>query len=175
MFHTFEDEAQFLEGRNEVKLPWKQDHPLLPDNYSLSKKRLQATISKLRSNPLLLNEYRNIIKEQEALGIIKRVDPDKKVQTGQVTYLPHHPVVRKDKKTTKVRIVYDASAKDRNGTSLNSCLYTGPCLLKTVAEIVTRFRLFPVALTADIEKAFLMISVWPRQKCITVLMAGRRE
>eukprot|EP00795_Rhopilema_esculentum_P008160 gene8160-14089_t len=83
LFHTFEDEVQFLEGRYKVKLPWKQDHPLLPDNYSLSKKWLQTTISKLMSNPLLLNEYRNIIKEQEALGIIERVDPDKKVQTGQ--------------------------------------------------------------------------------------------
>ena len=63
--------------------------------------------------------------------------------------------------TTKVRVVYDASAKDCMGISLNSCLYTGPCLLKTVAEIMTRFQLFPFALTSDIEKAFLMISIWP--------------
>ena len=58
----------------------------------------------------------------------------------------------------------DASAKNAQGISLNSCLYTGPCLLKTVAEVIARFRLFPVAVTADIEKAFLMISVHPSDR-----------
>ena len=70
-------------------------------------------------------------------------------------------MIRQDKDTTKVRIVYKASAKNSSGTSLNSCLYPGPYLLKTVAEILARFRLYPIALTADIEKAFLMIGIHP--------------
>ena len=48
-------------------------------------------------------------------------------EVGEVTYLPHHAVVTEDKLTTKVRSVYDASAKNK-GPSLNECLYKGPCL-----------------------------------------------
>ncbi len=80
-------------------------------------------------------------------------------EMGKTHYLPHHAVVRTDKATTKVRVVYDASATSSSGISLNSCLYPGPCLLKTVAEILIRFRVNPIALISDIEKAFLMISV----------------
>ena len=164
LYETFQDEIEFINGRYQVGLPWKQDHPVLPDNYALCKRRLQSTLAKLKANPPLMNDYRQIMKDQEERGIIERVEPHQEALVGKVTYLPHHPVVRKDKETTKVRIVYDASAKNQHGISLNSCLYTGPCLLKTVAEIIARFRLFPVAVTADIEKAFLMISVHPRDR-----------
>ena len=164
LYETFQDKIEFINGRYQVGLPWKQDHPVLPDNYALCKRRLQSTLAKLKANPPLMNDYRQITKDQEERGIIERVEPHQEALVGKVTYLPHHPVVRKDKETTKVRIVYDASAKNQHGISLNSCLYTGPCLLKTVAEIIARFRLFPVAVTADIEKAFLMISVHPRDR-----------
>ncbi len=161
VFNSFEDELSFVNGKYQVKLPWKPEHAALPDNYRLSQKRLENNLSKLQTKPSLLAEYDSIIKEQEKAGIIERVDKSQECETGKTTYLPHHAVVRQNKTTTKVRVVYDASARDRSGTSLNSCLYTGPCLLKTIPEIITRFRLFPLALTADIEKAFLMIAVWP--------------
>ena len=45
-------------------------------------------------------------------------EPDKR------HYLPHHPVIRKDKDTTKVRIFFDALAK-KNGPSLSGCFYKG--------------------------------------------------
>ena len=161
VYQSFEDEIEFVEGRYQIKLPWKPEHATLPDNFQLSKRRLCSNYSKLKANPKLLQEYNAIIKDQEQQGIIERVDIKQECEIGKTTYLPHHPVIRQDKTTTKVRVVFDASAKDRSGTSLNSCLYTGPCLLKTVVEIMTRFRLYPIALTADIEMAFLMISVWP--------------
>ena len=44
-------------------------------------------------------------------------------------YLPHRGVVREDHDTTKLRIIFDASAKIRNELSLNDILYSGPCLL----------------------------------------------
>ena len=82
------------------------------------------------------------------------------VSSGTVHYLPHHAVIRRDKDTTKVKVVYDASAKC-NGPSLNDCLHVGPKFNQRINELLFRFRSYPVALVADIEKAFLIISVNP--------------
>ena len=76
----------------------------------------------------------------------------------KVHYIPHHPVIRKDKSTTKLRIVYDTSAKT-NGVSLNDCVYAGPAFGQCILNILLRFRVPKVAFTGDIKKAFLMISV----------------
>ena len=72
------------------------------------------------------------------------------VSSGMVHYLPHHAVVRHDKDTTKVRVVYDPFAKSKFNQKIN--------------ELLFRFRSYPVALVADIEKAFLMISVDPNDR-----------
>ena len=57
-----------------------------------------------------------------------------------------------------MRVVYDASARS-SGPSLNDCLYTGPKFNQKILDILLRFRTHRVTLTADIEKAFLMISM----------------
>ena len=77
---------------------------------------------------------------------------------GEVHYLPHHAVVREDKQTTKLRVVYDASAR-ADGPSLNDCFYTGPNFGQSILDILLRFRLHNVGLVGDVEKAFLMVSV----------------
>ena len=159
IYEDFTNEIEFKEGRYEVRLPWKLNHPTLPDNYKASERRLQSLFSRLKNDSELLKDYDNVIKNQEEAGIIERVEPAEDSPVGKTHYLAHHPVIRKDKTTTKVRVVFDASASSANGTSLNHCVYPGPCLLKTVTEILARFRLYPVALVSDIEKAFLMISI----------------
>ena len=71
----------------------------------------------------------------------------------------HTPVVRESAVSSKIRPVFDASAKGYNGVSLNDCMEVGPCLLCNLTEILLRFRRWGIALTADIEKAFLQIAV----------------
>ena len=75
---------------------------------------------------------------------------------GPPYYLPHHTVIRQYKVTTKLRLVYDASAKAK-GPSLNNCLYSDPSQTQNIVDIMLRFRAHKVALTGDIEKAFIMI------------------
>ena len=84
-------------------------------------------------------------------------------EVGEVTYLPHHAIVREDKLTTKVRSVYDASAKNK-GPSLNECLYKGPCLNPLLYDTLLRFRVHNYGLIADIEKVYLQISVVPEHR-----------
>ena len=78
-------------------------------------------------------------------------------------HLPHHAVVHRDKSTSKLRIVYDSTAKS-TGPSLNECLYTGPKFGQSIFDIVIRFCLQQVALTGDIQKAFLRLSINERDR-----------
>ena len=99
-------------------------------------------------------------------GIIEKVESSKTSHPGpgKTNYLPHHPVISRDKETTKLRVVYDASAKMNGNPSLNDCLYSGPSLLPSIADVLMRFRFHKVALVADIEKAFLMVSISPSDR-----------
>ena len=74
-------------------------------------------------------------------------------------YLPHHAVIRQDRETTKLKVVYDASAKCQGAPSLNNCLYSGSNFEQLILDILQRFRTHKIAVTADVEKAFLMISI----------------
>ena len=79
-----------------------------------------------------------------------------------IHYLPHHAVICQDKETTKVRVVYDASARSC-GPYLNDCLHTGTKFNQRILEIMLRFWSYPVTFIADIEKAFLMETLCTKQ------------
>ncbi|XP_058456569.1 uncharacterized protein LOC131433966 [Malaya genurostris] len=74
-------------------------------------------------------------------------------------YLPHHPVVKKASTTTKVRVVFDGSAKTSTGHSLNDALLVGPVVQDDLLSIILRFRTYPVALVADIEKMYRQVKL----------------
>ena len=62
-----------------------------------------------------------MIKEQLHNGIVEVVDETTNFSCERVHYLSHHAVIRQDKQTTKLRVVYDASVKT-DGPSLNDWL-----------------------------------------------------
>ena len=157
-YSQFMECITFQDGRYCVQLPWKNPHPHLPDNFKLSQRRLCGLLRRLRQEPSLLQRYDTVIKEQLKEGIVEVVQDPWTSVVEKLHYIPHHGVIRDDKQTTKLRIVYDASAKE-DGPSLNDCLYAGPPFGQFIFDILVRFRLHQVALVADIEKAFLMISV----------------
>ena len=127
----FSQRITFEKGRYEVHLLWEQSHPELPDNYDLCKKRLCGLLKRLSQNPEQLQLYDSIFQEQLQQGVVE---------------------------TTKLRVVYDASAKT-DGPSLNDCLHTGHNFGQNILEILLRFLMHHVALVGDVEKAFLMVSV----------------
>ena len=142
----------FDKGRYTVSL---EVHDPLPDNHQLSLKRLQGLLRRLKQSPEILQEYQTTIQDQIRRRIVEMVDQPDEVSMGMILYLPHHAVVRRDKSTTKVRVVYDASARS-NGPSLNDCLYKGPKFHQHILDIL---RSYNTALAADKEKAFLMVAV----------------
>ena len=106
-----------------------------------------------------MHAYDDIFSEYSDNGIIERGPLDEIAEeTGQVHYLPHRPVIRNDKQTTKIRAVFDASCKV-NGPSLNECLYSGPNLIAKIFDILLRFRLNKIGVLADIKQAFLNVRI----------------
>lgn len=97
-------------------------------NCQLAAKRLQGLHRRLHQDPTVLWEYDKIIQDQVMKGIVLTVEPSSHESGQKLRYLLHHAVVRRSKETTKVRIIYDTSARS-TGPSLNDCLYVhvGPC------------------------------------------------
>lgn len=146
------------EGRYEVRLPWIEDHPPLPTNYSIAKKRLQNTLQKLERDNLM-SRYEEVFQEWESLKIIEKTHFD----TTKGHFLPHRPVI-KEGSTTAVRPVFDASAHEKDKPSLNQCLEKGENLIEKIPAILTRFREYEIGVISDVKKAFLQICVNPKDR-----------
>ena len=154
---------RFNGERYVVGLPWQEDTPQPQNNnYGLCLNRLNSLKSRLNNEPELLGKYNDNFVEQEKTGIIERV-PEKDVSginQENVNFLPHFGVVNESRQTTKLRVVFDASAKSaENEISLNDRLQNGPNYIPLLFEVLLRFRCHAIAVTADIEKAFLQIEI----------------
>ncbi|XP_025829705.1 uncharacterized protein LOC112904277 [Agrilus planipennis] len=148
------------EGRYEVRLPWLEGHPPLPNNYSLAKKRLNSTVQKLKRDGIF-ESLTEVFEEWVAEGIIEEV-PISEVECAS-HYLPHRPVI-KEGSTTRIRPVFDASAREKGNPSLNHCLEKGPNLIELIPSILVRFREHKIGVVSDIRKAFLQISIHEKDR-----------
>ncbi|GFT24246.1 integrase catalytic domain-containing protein [Trichonephila clavipes] len=83
---------------------------------------------------------------------------DSEINNVKSLYLPHHGV-RDTSCTTMLRVVFDASSKTSSGVSLNDLLMVGPRVQPELFPILIQFRIFSVAICADVEKMFRQIKV----------------
>ena len=158
----FESTIKLQDGRYHVKLPWKENHPLLPSNKDLVTSRLKVLLRRMKNSPELMQQYAAHLQDHADRGFTEEVPVEElNGRPGAVHYLHHRPVIRADKVSTKIRSVFDASAGQ---PSLNSCLETGPNLIRPLMDILIRFRQHKIAMTADIEKAFLQIRLAPEDR-----------
>jgi hypothetical protein len=120
----FEETLKFDEkqGRYEVRLLWRTKHPKLTNNYKQALKRLESVERMLQRNTEKQEMYVTAMNKYINEGHAREVKDDEIAE--EVRYLPHHPIFRHDKATTKCRVVFDGSAKTGEGVSLNDCLYT---------------------------------------------------
>jgi len=62
--------------------------------------------------------------------------------------------------STRLRIVYDASAKaSATAPSLNDCLDVGPPLQNLLWKVLVRARFHAIAIIGDMKKAFLQVRI----------------
>ncbi|XP_043499936.1 uncharacterized protein LOC122522719 [Polistes fuscatus] len=144
-------------GRYIVRLPFREKGHDYSELYHIALRRFHNLWKKLNANPELRKEYERTMQEYLTLGHMSLVEDD---PTGGC-YLPHHAVIKSTSTTTKVRVVFDASAKNSQGISLNSTLLVGPTIQDTLVEHLLRFRTYRYVLTADIEKMYRQIWIHP--------------
>ena len=110
-------------------MPWIQEHKPLHDNLNLAKKRLNNFMNKLEKNGCY-NEYDQVFQEWLKEGII-----DSGIGTS-VHYLPHRHVVKLSSTRTKLRLVFNAYAREKDRPSLNQCLEKGISLLTLILSLL---------------------------------------
>lgn len=146
-------------GRYEVDLPIKSERlKLLGESYSRALSCLLSLERRLGKNPRQYDEYRKFIREFLELGHAHWVDITPEVGY----YMPHHAVLKADSSTTKLRVVFNASAKTSTGVSLNDTMLVGPVVQSDLVSVILRFRKFQYAITADITKMYRQINIKPK-------------
>ncbi|GFT00127.1 integrase catalytic domain-containing protein [Trichonephila clavipes] len=159
-----------ISGRYEVALPWVLDNKLLSSNRKLAEDRLESTKRKLIATGKF-EEYQDVLDLWLSGKIIEEVNDDKE---NFVHYLPHRPVI-KENSTSKIRPVFDASARTKGSPSLNDCLEKGPNFIEVIPTKLNRFRRYKIGVISDIEKAFLQIGVREQDRDFLRFMWYDRE
>ena len=132
---------------------------MLPNNYEMAYSRLRNTEKRLIRQASVGEDYKRVIASYVEKRYIRKV-PQAEDEPQCLWYLPHFPVCRPERSTTKTRIVFDASAKFQ-GTSLNDQILPGPKLQTNSFEVLLRFRRFPVAIACDVSEMYLQIRIPP--------------
>ncbi|XP_054706599.1 uncharacterized protein LOC129216409 [Uloborus diversus] len=166
IMRQFESQIKYENKRYTVGLPWKLEKRDLKDNRKIAEERFSRLRNRFYRNPELYFEYKKVIEDYLRQKIIEPVintDEEDEVKF----YLPHREIIRKDRETSKLRIVFDASSHDSNCLSLNDCLHIGPNLYSEIFDILLRFRFHPIAYTTDMKQAFLPISLKEEDRNVT--------
>ena len=146
------------DGRVEVPVLWKDDNLRPPSNFEAALARWEKQEKSLARNPEVRRRYDEVIQEWERKGYVEKI-------TGpfepSAFYIPHFPVIREDKKTTKVRIVMDCKASFGGGLSLNDCVMQGPKVINSLFNVLLHFRTHKYALIADAQEMFLRLRLRP--------------
>ncbi|XP_033150744.1 uncharacterized protein LOC108603731 isoform X1 [Drosophila busckii] len=148
--------SRLKSGQYSVHLPAKTSFEMLGDSYDRAVRRFKSLESKLSKNSTLKSQYMAFIKEYLDLG---HMSQSSRQHSLPQFYLPHHCVQKLDSSTTKLRVVFDGSAKSTSGYSLNDLLFTGPSIQPKIFNTLLRFRFFKVALCGDICKMYRCVRV----------------
>ncbi|GFQ75106.1 integrase catalytic domain-containing protein [Trichonephila clavata] len=159
--HFLKTMTRDTNGRFCVEMPINDNGIELGQSKSTAIRRLKLLERRFVREPHIKDKYVEFLQEYEDLDHMQRV---KEEEPGLQYYIPHHAVIRPESKTTKLRVVFDASCKSSNGNSLNDILLKGGTIQPDLLDILLRFRKYVVAFSSDIKKMFRQIKVQEHQQ-----------
>ncbi|XP_076283502.1 uncharacterized protein LOC143210496 [Lasioglossum baleicum] len=107
-------------GRYIVKFPFNDKIHQLGQSYFIALKRFRSLEQRLNKNPELRVKYTQFLDEYLKLGHMAETRTQT-IEDGY--YLPHHPILKQSSLTTKLRVVFDASAKTSKARTLREDFY----------------------------------------------------
>lgn len=163
-------------GRFIVSIPFNSQLIELGESKDRALDRFIHLEQRLLKNPELYSAYTKFMREYIELGHMKRLENANSSQSHKINevetlnsvvsltnipnyYLPHHAVIKNNSLTTKLRVVFDGSAKSNSNISINDTQITGPVIQNDIFSILLRFRQHIVAFTGDIEKMYRQILI----------------
>nr|CAI5856921.1 unnamed protein product [Callosobruchus analis] len=150
------------DGRFMVSIPFKDDVNKLGDSRVLAEKRFLSLERRLEANAVLKEMYKSFMLEYRMLGHMTKVKNEKDAENTY--YMAHHGVMREQSLTTKLRVVFDASAPSSSGYSLNNLQMLGPVVQNDLMSIILRFRTYRFVLCGDVEKMYRQVLIEPHQR-----------
>ncbi|KAJ0177755.1 hypothetical protein K1T71_006628 [Dendrolimus kikuchii] len=154
------DNGQFV-----VTMPLKDSPEVLGDSYTHAKLRFLSLERRFERDINFKHKYSDFIREYIDLGHMT-VNQHKSTTNQPQYYLPHHGVLRELSSTTKLRVVFDASAASTSGKSFNSIQMVGPTVQDDLLSILLRFRQHKFVVTSDIEKMYRAVLIEPSQRSL---------
>ena len=159
--HFEANHYRMKDGRFVVPLPRKPGARPLGESRAQAVRRFLTLERSLRYKGQF-EEVDTVIQEYFEQGHAEVVpDADREKTPQDVFYLPIHAVRKESSTTTKVRAVFDASAKSSTGVSLNDLLLVGPTVHPPLVDVPLRFRQHRVALTTDVSRMYRAVSLAP--------------
>ena len=142
-----------------IPYPWKKDPKLLPDNKGQAIKKLESTEWRLMKNADHAEAYDKQIVEMSEMQFARKLT-EKEVEDYKepVHNIAHHAVLRPEKRSTPIRIVFNSSSVFQ-GHRLNDYWMKGPDLLNSLFGVILRFRENAVAIIGDISKVYHRIQI----------------
>ncbi|XP_058467935.1 uncharacterized protein LOC131440560 [Malaya genurostris] len=157
--HFKRTHTRTADGRYVVMLPFRDNICDLGESRMQAKRRFEFLEKRLVQNPMMKNMYDNFIDEYLALGHCVEIDQNDRTRSKSAYFLPHHCVLKPNSSSTKLRVVFDASAKSETGISLNDVMKVGPTVQSSLFDIMLRFRTFKFAFSADVPKMYRQVLV----------------
>ncbi|XP_055918318.1 uncharacterized protein LOC129950401 [Eupeodes corollae] len=155
--------SRHTDGRYMVNLPFKPNcKPTSESSSRIALNRLYSMEKRFVRDPELQKQYSSFLNEYISLGHMEEI-PVKEINDSDSYYLPHHAVFKADSSTTKVRVVFDGSAKSSpDSRSLNESLFVGPEVQCDIFTICLRSRRHVYTMSGDIEKMYRQIWISPK-------------
>ncbi len=142
---------QHPDGRYSCVLPKYDSPPPIGDSLAMAKARFLQNERKMKKCGMLpeFNRELDTYHEMDHCEVVPMDEIHK-----DSFYLPVQGIIKLSSTTTKVRPVFDGSAKSTSGHSINEIYLTGPNLYPLTSDILLKFRTKMIGLTADISKMY---------------------